>query len=246
MVSRNIKESPHGTVRIELPSSHSEITPGLERAREVAAGRHIYRWLPSENMRSELPEDFELKFDCLTGPDNVRRFYPTTDSESLISWLFSGGLAILATNHGVKNELLGTYKMMFQLFQKLRKLNNHQQRNFQGIKDLYIKKSGRSETNKRSVLPDTLGMGSDSIDLPWGINKLKTKGEELAKAYGIQKPSMNQTIEYGLFAAAKKQPLHIEEPEEIKSLIRIALYNELNTGDCDPQTTDWIEGEILD
>ncbi len=245
MVSRVFKESRYGTVRIELPSSQREVIPGLGKAYDIAAARYIYRWTPSEDLRSELLPSFELEFDCLTGKDHARRFYPTLDSESLIRILFTGGLAILISHHGLNEKQRWSYRMMFLLFQKMRKLNNRQQRNFRGIKDLYVKKSGRYEGGKKNILPDTLGDSHDSKSHPWGIEKLKTKGEELARACGYGKPSMRQSIEYGLFAAARMNPLCIEKPQQIAGLLRIALYNEQNTFDCDPQTRDWIEGEML-
>ncbi|MCA9014765.1 MAG: hypothetical protein KDA77_05470, partial [Planctomycetaceae bacterium] len=244
VVSRNCAESNFGTVRIELPDNQSELSPALARAFQAASARHVYRWFPSEDIRSELPTDFELRFDCLTGKDGVRRFNPTLGSEALISLLFIGGLAILIKHNSLSAEQAWDSQMMFLLFQKMRKLNNHQQRNFQGIKDLYIKRPGRQETGQRNVLPDSLGTGPDSINPPWGIDKLKTKGEELARECGYERPSMRQTIEYGLFAAALLHPLMIEDPEQIEGLLRIALYNEWNTCDCDLQTREWIEGEI--
>lgn len=245
MISRNCAESNFGTVRIEIPENETELSSALARACRVASARHVYRWIPSEALRGQLPADFELRFECLTGKDGLRRFYPTLPGEDLIGMLFAGGLAILSRYHGLSAEQRSSYRMMFQLFQKTRKLNNRQQRNFQGLKDLYVKRPGRQETGQRSVLPDSLGTDPDSVSPPWGIDKLKTKGEELARACGYERPSMRQTIEYGLFAAAKSDPLLIENPEQVAGLLRIALYNERNTCDCDHQTRDWIEGEIL-
>ncbi|QDT86370.1 hypothetical protein MalM14_40460 [Gimesia chilikensis] len=245
MVSGNCAESNFGTVRIELPESHSELTPGLERACQVATARHVYRWVPSDTLRGELPADFELRFNCLTDKDGLRRFYPTLGSEGLISMLFAGGLAISIKQNGLSGEQARNSRMKFLLFQKMRKLNNRQQRKFQGIKDLYIKRPGRSDKGQRNVLPDSLGMNSDCDDFPWGMNKLRIEGEKLARAYGYNRPSMHQTIEYGLFAAARSRPLMIEEPEQVEGLLRIALYNEQNTCDCDFQTREWIEGEVV-
>lgn len=246
VVSENCAESNFGTVRIEIPENETELSPGLEAAFQVARARHVNRWLPSETLSGELPADFELRFECLTGKDGLRRYYPTRFGDDLIGMLFTGGLAILNRYHGLSAEQRSSYRMMFQLFQKTRKLNNRQQRNFQGIKDLYVKRPGRQETGRRSVLPDSLGTAPYSVSPPWGIDKLKTNGEELARVCGYERPSMRQTIEYGLFAAAKSDPLLIENKEQIEGLLRIALYNERTTCDCDLETRDWIEGEILE
>jgi len=122
---------------------------------------------------------------------------------------------------------------MSLLFQKVRGLRQHYSRKFQSIADLNIKRSGRNEGDSHNVFPDDLGTTFDG------------KGRKLAEENGYNNPPMNQIIEYGLFAAAMKNPLQVSNPQEIESLLRLALYDIPQDAECHDEMKEWIEDQIL-
>lgn len=245
MVSRNTVGGQYGTVRIEHLDYWDEPSPILQKAIKVADSAPICRWRPADKISDGLPNKFELKFLCLKGKDSVRRFYPITGSDLLVSNLFTGGLAILKQLRKLSKDQRVTYRLMFQFFQRVKKLSNHLKRNFTGPKDLIIKRTGRMAAGINTVLPEDLGITSNGEGKPWSITRLLTEGNLLAKKNGIENPNRQQTINYGFFAAAKASPIEITESNEIEFLIRIALYNELKSDSCEPECQHWIEDRIL-
>lgn len=168
-----------------------------------------------------------------------------TGSDQLITDLFRGGMSILNQNQDLCKAERWSYRMMSLFFQRVKKLNNHLERNFGGPIDLIIKRTGRGAAARKTVLPENLGIPYSEEGEPWSITRLQTEGELLAKENGVENPNRQETLNYGFYAAAKASPIRITESKEIESLIRIALYNEQNTVPCDPECQHWIEDRIL-
>lgn len=237
----------YGTARLEYPAHWDDSCPILQKARGIAESASICRWRPADELCNQLPDGFELKFYCLKGRDSVRRFLPVNGSDQLIAELFSGGHAVQKQHHQLSDKQFASYSLMFLFFQKTRSLSNHYKRNFAGFLDLIIKKSGRESGNKQNILPEELEFLDNFFgrQIPWGIKKLQIEGEQLAKKHGIKKPTGQQIISYGLFAAAMKKPLKLNAPEQIELCVRMSLFNDRKTKICDPETRLWIEEQIL-
>src|SRR5262245_45774132 len=68
------KRESFGTVTVEkmedlrLRSTGAAINGALPRLK--------YTWLPPEEVRDQLPPEFALSLQCVTGADGLRRFYP--------------------------------------------------------------------------------------------------------------------------------------------------------------------------
>lgn len=245
MIKRNTVGGQYGTVQIEPFDYRHESCPILRKAIKVADSASICRWRPADKISDQVPKNFELKFLCLKGKDSVRRFLPMTGGDALISELIAGGLAILNRHQELSAADRWSYRMMFLLFQRVKKLNNHCKRNFAGHKDLCIIVSKLESAGTKTVLPDDLGISSSGEGTPWSIKRLESEGELLAKEHGIENLNQKQAVNYGFFAAANISPLEITKSEGIESLLRIALYNEQTTVRCDPECQQWIEERIL-
>lgn len=130
-----------------------------------------------------------------------------------------------------------SYRTMFLLYQKALGFREHYGRNFRGLKDLTLKRSARDSLPLRDVLPMDLGLVSHGEGRRWGIDRLKTEGRAIANGLGNDRPSEQDQIELGLFAAAKRNPLTLNSNEEVKGLVRMALYDgvspEVTRGESD-------------
>ncbi|MEQ8851177.1 hypothetical protein [Gimesia sp.] len=245
MVRKTTLSDQYGTVRIEHCDYWDLECPILRKAHKAADSALICRWRPADEISDQLPDDFELKFLCLKGKDSVRRLLPMTGSDLLLTNLFAGGLSILNRNQDLSAAERSSYRLMFHFFQRIKKLNNHLERNFASSQDLTVKRSGRETSGRKTVLPEYLGVAYGGEEAPWSLDRLQTEGKLLAKECGIENPDRKETISYGFFAAAKTSPMQLTNSEGIEFLVRIALYNEQNTVRCDPECQHWIEDRIL-
>lgn len=114
---------------------------------------------------------------------------------------------------------------MWFFYQKALKLSEHYGRTFEGLKDLIVTRSGRTGSDERDVRPNQLGKTPDGRGRRWGIQTLKTKGRKAAINAGHNRPSDKQIIEYGLWEAAKKNPLELKKESETLRIIRLALFD---------------------
>lgn len=188
-----------------------------------------------------MPDGFNLQFYCFELKDSGRYLIPVSFSSALTLELFTGGLAVVDHLKVLTSRQRLTYRMMSLIYQKVGRLQNYHGRRFQYKKDLQSADAG----NHYNVLPNDLGSSSAKTGQPWGIPELMSEVKALAKGSKVTFQSYTDYIEYGLFAAAKLNPLPIENNADIKNLVRIATFDYVPISNCSDKMKEWIEEQIL-
>ena len=89
---------------------------------------------------------------------------------------------------------------------------------------LYVASLGRPDRGTTHILPPNLGLDAQGHGRPWNVSKLRNEGLSAAQANGIMSPTPAQILRYGLLVAAERNPLVVGGVEEMRGLMRMALF----------------------
>jgi hypothetical protein len=168
-------------------------------------------WQPPEDLKSHLPEEFGLPFRVHVGPDGLRRVAPLGSVERHLIWAWQGGFAILCRHRQLGPEQRQSYRLMWFLYQKVRRMREHLRRSFNWSRDLSVTRSSRLAPEERSVIPTLVKRESEGEYVRPKVSELRDRGYEAARAAGINKPRPDQAIHFGLVSYAKDDPLSIPD-----------------------------------
>lgn len=238
------REASFGTLAVEQdgpvtfrPSASS----GPVRAASVR-----YLWRPPRGMRNQVPGGFALPLRCVVGPDGLRRIFPYYSPEGFITLASTGGLAVLCQRQRLGKHARHSYRAMWLLFLKARRMREFFGQSFASCRDLYVSPGGRTDPSERDVLPETLGLDARGRGHRWSVSELTARGAEAARLAGLARPNAGQRIRYGLLEAAKRDPLTVPAAK-VPQLVRSALFHvSPSTGDLDPGLVDAVAERILE
>jgi hypothetical protein len=186
-------------------------------------------------MAEHVPAGFAFPMRCVSSPDGLRRFYPSS-VEGMIARGFEGGLAVLSVLFDLGPARRSSYRAMYLFFQRLRQTRERLRNELLSASSLAVARSARDLGKEEDILPASLGRDAQGEGKKWGVQRLLREGYELAVALGIDAPTEARCIEYGLLAAARRNPLHLKD-EEVAPLVRMALYESIPwDGDGDEGT----------
>lgn len=197
---------------------------GLELPIRGAKAISIYCWTPPDILLEQVPADFALELVCATGIDGNRRFWPPNGYERFIRESFLGGLAVLDIVKNMDGEARRSYRNMFHVFQRVRSLQEHCRRQFKSVRDLTIARSGRESQGEADILPDDVGLDAQRVGVPWSPARLISDGRRAARDAGWTSPTTKVAIQYGLDAAARRNPLRLRQAE-VDNLVRLSLFD---------------------
>ncbi len=143
-----------------------------------------------------------------------------------------GGLAVIHGLRGFDKQLDFGYRAMYLILQRIRGsrcdgqrgAREHMTREFASSRDLYVRTTGRLAQDEYDVLPDTVGHTADGRGHRWSVKELVDRGREAAEDARYRNPTNKHAIHFGLFEAARLNPLEIPE-SEVPNLVRLALYD---------------------
>jgi hypothetical protein len=218
---------------VELPA------PGdPEQTIRVSLARGL--WRPPEKIAPYLPEDFTVPLECYADVDGLRRIVPACTFEELIDLGAVGGLAVIHGLRGFDTATDFSYRAMRLIFEHVRGrvhrgthgMKEHLLREFSYSRDLYIRYKGRQVVSDRDVLPYNFGQTAQGEGQRWSVKHLTDVGRREAQAAGCRNPTSPHAIPWGVYEAAKLNPLEIP-PEEVPALVRTAIF-EVAPGQADP------------
>jgi len=207
-------------------------------------------WLPPDDLASELMEGFHLPLRCYRGTDGVRRFSPvgvtnqkdrrkepvaSFDGFLALAWL--GGFAVLCREFDLCKEQRFSYRLMWFLFQRLRKMQEHIMREFRWSRDLSLQHGNREFSEDSNILRSIVLPG-DYLNNKGrqSIRILRRKGKQAAQDAGILEPTDYECLQFGIWSAAKEWPLQLHDSEATTLLIRQALFDV--EGESHPEDTE--------
>ena len=183
-----------------------------------------YRWTPPPDLQRDFHPDFSIGLHAHAGPDGKRRFLPTEGVDSFIDRAFSAGLAMLTRDRQLSSEHTGVFRVMKLIFDRVRRMREHMDREFGHSRDLYIRQLGRETDSDRSVLPERIGKTAAGAGRTWTPKILCEEGQSRARDSGVEANTGRVKISYGLLAAAERNPMDIKD-SEVAPLVRIALFS---------------------
>lgn len=184
-----------------------------------------YAWRPSSALAAYLPADFSFPLRCVSCPDGLRRFYPSS-FEGMIARGFTGGLAILSVLFNFTEAQRSAYGAMYLFFERLRRSREHLGNRLLNSTSLRIARAGRDIAEERDILPASLGQNAKGEGDPWSLETLLREGRVAASGAGIARPTEEDCVHYGLVAAARLNPSYVRD-QEVLPLVRMALYESI-------------------
>ncbi len=207
---------------------HLDITPvtaGEIDWRHEAPSTHVklMEWRLPPKMVLGAPFTSALHMVGVEDADGNLRIAPRYGAENLISNGFACGLAILEHHQRLSARKLFSYRAYWLAFCWLKERGLKLRRKFASTSEFIIKRSGRTETDQRYILPADLGLNASGDGRPWSLDDFLEQGHQAARAAGVQDPDSSETIAHGLMAAALLNPMHLRA-NEVQPLVRLALY----------------------
>ncbi len=215
---RQYKSSPHwGSVEVE-PISDRVPTLNPPDGSPTPGSWFRYTWRPPHGIEGELPQGFSLTFDCLTGPDGVRRFAPEGGIHSFIIKAALGGEAVRTGLIEPSPEQRFSDRAMRLFYQMSPGFREHLDRTFTRESDFYVPRGGH-------ILPAELGLDAAGRGEPWTPRGLIARGR--AEAVTPENVDNATGIRLGLTAAARLRPLDPKtlSKAQARALVRLALFD---------------------
>lgn len=214
-----------GHITVVEPGEQELASPyNSEPVVSIHKARYVWRPNPCLSLRDVW---FKIEFDCLTGPDGTRRFVPATTTDEFVLLASVIGFQILAETRELTAEQKFSYHAMRLLYQHAGRLRESYGRTFKRRADLLITAQVRGDHNDVDVLPNGLGTFEHGGENKWSVNELISRGRAAATDAGIAKPDEQTCIRWGLYEAARLNPIDTQSlsQEDTRTLIRLTLFD---------------------
>jgi hypothetical protein len=215
---------------------------------ETRIDRSLYTWRPAGIISRDMVSEFPVALECRSINGGQRQLSPHDGRLKFILGASVGGQALLRQLQEGDKEVHFSYGAMRLLYQKAPLMPEFVNRALQRIEDLYIPRAARV-ADEIDVLPDTIGHYGNGPGHRWTVGQLVAHGRDAAAAAGVESPSDEEIIRFGLLAAARRNPIDIQQldADEATGLLRLILFG---LGPCPDKisdiTTDEVVGRLLD
>jgi len=161
----------------------------------------------------------------VTEHSDRRRKEPVASFNGFLALAWLGGLAVLCREFDLSKEQLFSYRLMWFLFLRLRRMRVHITREFRWSRDLSLQHGNREFSEDSNILR-SIALPGDYLDNEGkqSIRILREKGKKAAEDAGILEPTAHESLQFGLWSAAKEFPLELPDSEATTLLIRQALF----------------------
>ena len=205
-----------------------------------------HRWTPPPDLQSELCPGFSIDLRSYTDSDGMRRFLPVDGVDNFIDRAFLAGLTILTRDRQLTWEHASVYRAMKLICERVRRMQEHMDREFNFSRDLHIRPSVRNDDGQRTVLPDHVGRTETGAGRSWNARILREEGRARAREVGVERFTARVEIACGLLVAAERNPLELED-SEVPSLVRMALFAPADEDEpLSDECIDEVFGRLMD
>lgn len=198
-------------------------------------------WRPTPRLASDYLRDQAIEFEVSRDSAGNRRLNFPGGGEVYTQHAWLAGRALLKQS-GISNNQLHSYRLMKNIYDRVRKGHEHVRRQFKTSRDLYVRPKGRYGRVGASVVPEVVGQTPDGVGRSWSIRKLTATGREAAQAEGVSSRNSKVAILYGLTRAAELFPLYGLSESQINKLVFASLFDQ---GDL-PEVSDAIVADVLE
>lgn len=215
-----------GTINV-LPQGETQVGPSRHGSTIVPVRHDRYVWRAPRDLPGPLPSDRSVRLDVYTARDGIRRFVPCPEDglDGFVARAFQYGHSLLARDRNFDWERWCDYLIGKLAYDRLLRVQERVRRTFHTADSLQIGRGLRDWLGYASVLPDHIGRTASGAGKPWSVNHLLEEGRRAARELGISTPTEADAVTYGLYAAARLNPLRIPDRDQVSSLMRMALYD---------------------
>lgn len=215
-----------GTVSV-LCRGQTEIRSRRPNSSAIAVRHDRYIWRAPRDAREPLPIDRSVRFDVYTAADGIRRFVPCPEDglDGYVARAFQYGHSLLARDRNFDWCRWCEYLVGKLAYDRLLHVQERVRRTFNSADSLKIETTFREPMGRSNLLPEKLGRSAAGAGQSWTIDRLLDEGRRAAQEDGVQSPTGADAVNYGLFAAARLNPLRIGERRQVSALMRMALYD---------------------
>lgn len=226
-----------GWGRIEIQDAGQELLKSSTRGQQWTRTKEQYIWRPNAALAQRLGPTFAIKFDCYRDNAGQRRFVPVGGFQAFIQLAFQAGRAIRCERDELQHTQQVQLDILWNCYRRVQNIQEKLKRRFKYFKDLQVR--GHTRGNASNVLPAGLGSTPSDPKTSWPIPQFTTHGRERALQDGIARPSETTIIQYGLLAAAERQPL-VTSPQQSVAIIQLALFYFEGIEDVSPEIVDCV------
>jgi hypothetical protein len=110
---------------------------------------------------------------------------------------------------------------------------------------LNISSAAKPDAGTKDILPADVGVNKHGEGERWTVSRLKDEGLRAAQEAGIANPTADQIASYGLYQAARQNPLNESDPAKIEALIRLAFFS-YGSGNVrvDPTAVEYVASQV--
>jgi hypothetical protein len=231
---------------IDVQSLGFETLKSRARNTAITCEKELYRWRPPGQLAVEFPAGFAIDFEVNQDLEGRRRFNPLGGGWTLLAKAYYAGRILCSQRAEVSDEQEEQDSVLWHVFQRVQRMHEKLERRFQKFADLQIRSSGREHRQDRSVLPQGLGSTPAMPQTTWTFPEFIEQGRARASTAGMQRLNEQLQINYGLLAAAERNPLHDMHAEQSQALIRLALFNLDETTDVSPEIIDCVFNRLTE
>ena len=248
----DVKDNAWGQITVERDVG---FPPLLDAARDLSwKTTDVYRWRPRIELANKVPNGFGVSLQCLTDANDNRVFLPIglkekghDDYLAFFTAAWNAGFSILCQTGRMDESYRFSFRLMWFLFQRVRKMQQFVRRGFKTKKDLLVAFSIRNEVGEDHVLPWDVEATTTGPKCPVAVEQLIEAGNRAALEFGIQYPTTADQIHFGLAAAARREPSHPMSPEQAAKVIRYSLFDvEPDPADLTNEIRQVIEQAVLE
>lgn len=209
-----------------------------KRGTSLVVRHDRYEWKVPADIRDTVPHN-KIVFNVYDD-GNGRQFLPEDERDLFIAKVFHIGQSLLTRDRGLNHDQWIEYCIAKLAFDRLQRFQERLQRRLISSADLTIRRAGRLFEDRRDILPANLGSKQAGAGRRLSVDRLIEMGRRAAIEDGIRVPTEADAITYGLFEAARLNPLRLPDGDT-NSLVRMALFDFSRLGE---RVTEDVIGEV--
>ncbi|MBL9084762.1 MAG: hypothetical protein JNK76_23355 [Planctomycetales bacterium] len=215
---------PSGSIQIEALGPVT-LSTGRHAGPSQVLEESRLTWHGDDWLEDFIPaEDCSLVVRLFDQCFGSRRIIPTR-SDGLGGFLVRAawiGLAMLARRLHWDASTYRRHRLEMWAWHAAQHTQVHLGKTFGSADEVTLRPAAKRELARASLLPEIYDPLTHKV---WGAGRLQREGREIAKESTLVQPNDRELLNSGLFAAAKHDPLRLNDEVEAANLIRLALFD---------------------
>ena len=225
MPSLNRRSIQQLTALIRIQQCDTTVLPTPDRDYKSFELQHDrYEYHVAQEIQHLVPPSPPICFDVYTYNDGNRRFVidKSLGPKGYVALAYQVGEALIAWERDLDREQRHEYQVAKLLYDRSDRVQEKITRRVKSFADLTVSRTAPS-SDENSILPAML-RANESQPSSWSLREFKKAGRQAAHEAGLKRPSEGKIISYGLFDAARNNPL-IASKQQVRALMLMGLFD---------------------